>query len=241
MNIIAFFEETFLKTNAGLSILQGLWTTVRISVVSLLLGTLLAVPLCALRMSGRRAFAIPAKAVTAVLRGTPVLMLLMLFYYVVFAASRVDAVIIAIIVFSIHTAVHVQEIMVSALHSVPPGQAEAARALGMGRVRAFMDITLPQAWRVAMPVYQSAVVNLIQWTSVVGYVSITDLTRAINFITSRTLEPLFMLFVGIALYLLMAGMVSLAFWLLGRRKSGISYRYEKKGSLKKPIDGRARA
>ena len=65
----------------------------------------------------------------------------------------------------------------------------------------FWHVMLPQASIVALPVYKSAVVNLLQWTCVVGYISITDLTRAINYVSTRTLEPLLMLFIGIGIYL----------------------------------------
>ena len=228
MRIWDFFQETFIQSGSGLSILQGLLTTVRISAFSLISGTLLAVPLCALRMSGRRVFAAAARGYIALARGTPVLMLLMLLYYVVFASSRMDAANIAIIAFSLNTAAVAAEIMRAALHAIPSGQIDAARALGMGSLERFRSVILPQASQSALPVYQSAVVNLIQWTSVVGYISITDLTRAINFISSRTMEPLLMLFVGIALYLLMAHITYGAFALLGRHKFGFSYRYDRR-------------
>ena len=228
MRVWNFFRETFIQSGSGLSILLGLLTTVRISVFSLIIGTLLAVPLCALRMSGRRPLAAIARGYIALVRGTPVLMLLMLLYYVVFASSRVDAANIAIIAFSLNTAAVVAEIMRTALHAVPAGQVDAAFALGMRGFEIFRSIILPQASRAALPVYQSAVINLIQWTSVVGYISITDLTRAINFISSRTMEPLLMLFVGIILYLLMAYVSYGIFALFRRRPFGVSYRYDRR-------------
>jgi polar amino acid transport system permease protein/polar amino acid transport system substrate-binding protein len=83
-------------------------------------------------------------------------------------------------------------------------QAEAARTLGFSKFQAFMLITLPQAAKIAKPMYQANIVNLIQWTSIVGYVTITDLTRVINNIGSRTMQPLFMICVGVILYLAMA-------------------------------------
>ena len=228
VRVWTFFHETFVQSGSGLSILLGLLTTLRISIFSLIFGTLLAVPLCALRMSERRFFASVARGYIALVRGTPVLMLLMLSYYVVFASSRLDAANIAIFAFSLNTAAVVAEIMRTALHAVPSGQTDAARALGMRGFEIFRSLILPQASRAALPVYQSAVINLIQWTSVVGYISITDLTRAINFISSRTMEPLLMLFVGIALYLAMAYLSYGVFALLGRHPFGVSYRYDRK-------------
>lgn len=228
MHVWAFLQETFVQSGSGLSILLGLLTTMRISVFSLIAGTLLAIPLCVLRMSGRRVFSALAQGYIALVRGTPVLMLLMLLYYVVFASSRMDAANIAVIAFSLNTAAVVAEIMRTSLQAIPLGQIDAARALGMRRYEVLRSVILPQAGLVALPVYQSAVINLIQWTSVVGYISITDLTRAINFISSRTMEPLLMLFVGIALYLLMAYISYGIFGLIGRHKFGASYRYDRR-------------
>ena len=135
----------------------------------------------------------------------------MLLYYVVFAKSDLDAVYVAVAAFSLNVSAHVAELLRSALRTVDRGQIEAARTLGFGRWGSFLHITLPQLLVVARPVYQSTAVNLIQWTSVVGYVTIIDLTRVINNIGMRTMDPLFMIFVGIALYLLLAYLVYGAF------------------------------
>ena len=125
----------------------------------------------------------------------------MILYYVVFANSRIDAVIIAIIAFTLNSGAHIAEVMRSALEAVDKKQMEAARMLGFSKSKAFFAITLPQAGKIAKPVYQSAIVNIIQWTSVVGYVTITDLTRTVNNIGARTGDPFFALFFGVLIYL----------------------------------------
>lgn len=224
----AYLQSALIDSGAYLSILEGLRNTLRITGLSLLFGTLLAMPLCALRMGRSRLLSAPAAVYIAVVRGTPVLMLLMALYYVVFASSRMDAVYIAVMAFSLHTAATVAEIFRSALSAVPRGQADAAQALGMGRWERFRSVILPQAGRVGLPVYQNAVISLLQWTSVVGYVSIVDLTRAVNFVGSRTMEPLLMLFVGILLYLSLAYLAHGAFRLLARRRFGYSHRYDRR-------------
>ncbi len=224
MSIGTFLYDTLIASGAWLSVLQGFWTTLRITAISLLCGTLLAVPICAMRLSGRRLVSVPAKAYVALVRGTPVLMLLMLFYYVVFASSRIDAAWIAVVAFTLHTGAIVSEIMATAVRAVAAGQIDAAHALGMRGFETFRSVTLPQALWVGLPVYRTAVINLLQWTSVVGYISITDLTRAINFISSRTMQPLFMLFVGILLYLALAYLITGAFALIERHRFGPSFR-----------------
>ncbi|MDD3273472.1 MAG: amino acid ABC transporter permease [Bacteroidales bacterium] len=212
------FDKNIIDNNGWLVILKGLEITLFISITALLAGTIIGALLCSMRISKVGALKISAKIVIAFLRGSPVLLLLMVFYYVVFANSRFDAVFIAIIAFALNSGAHIAEIMRSALSAVDVRQLEAARMLGFSKIRAFMAITLPQATRIAKPVYQSATINLVQWTSVVGYVSITDLTRTVNNIGARTGDPFFALFFGILIYLAISYMVNFIFSLQGRKK-----------------------
>ncbi len=206
--MINFFEGIFnsfyknlIAGDAYLIVLKGLWVTILISFLGLLFGTILGAVLCFLRISKIKILKKTSQFIIAVLRGSPVLLLLMLLYYVAFANSRIDAVIIAVIAFSLNSGAHIAEVMRSAVEAVDHKQLEAARMLGFSKSKAFFAITLPQAAIIAKPVYQSAVVNLIQWTSVVGYVTITDLTRTVNNIGARTGDPFFALFFGILIYL----------------------------------------
>jgi len=114
---------------------------------------------------------------------------------------------VAVITFSMHTAAHVAELLRSGLMALDKGQVEAARTLGFSKFQAFKLVTLPQLVRIAKPVYQSTVVNLIQWTSVVGYVTITDLTRVINNTASRTMQPMITIMGGMVIYLAISYLV----------------------------------
>ena len=196
--------DILIAGGAWLTILKGLWATVKISVLSLLFGTIFGAVICVLRRSKHPYLRYPAVAYISILRGSPVLLLLMLLYYVVFAKSPLSAEMVAVVTFALNTAAYVAELMRSALDALDGGQLEAARTLGFSKWEAFRIITLPQAIQIAKPVYQSTIVNLIQWTSVVGYVTITDLTRVINNIAARTMQPLFMIITGILLYLLLS-------------------------------------
>ena len=190
-----------------MTILKGLSATVQISLFSLIFGTLLGAVICALRMSKIRIINTIAAAYIVLLRGSPVLMLLMLMYYGVFARSSLEAQTIAVITFSMNVAAHVAELLRASISATDHGQVEAARTLGFSAWQAFRLVTLPQVIRIAKPVYQSTVVNLIQWTSVVGYVSITDLTRVINNIASRTMQPMITIIIGMLIYLALAYIV----------------------------------
>ena len=204
MNINQILYRILIQGGSYLTILKGLQATVNITVFSLLAGTILGALICALRMSRFRILRFLAGAYIVILRGSPVLMLLMLMYYGVFARSSLEAQTIAVITFSMNSAAHIAEILRASISATDHGQVEAARTLGFSAWQAFRLVTLPQVIHIAKPVYQSAVINLLQWTSVVGYVSITDLTRVINNIASRTMQPMITIIIGMLIYLAMA-------------------------------------
>ena len=183
------------------TILGGLWVTVQIFVLALVLGTVLGAVICLMRTRKNPVLRGIASVYIAVLRGTPVLMLLLLLYYGVFARTGLKPVTVAVFTFALNVSAHVAELLRSALSASDRGQAEAARTLGFSAWDTFRLIILPQVLRIAKPVYQSTIVNLIQWTSVVGYVTITDLTRVINNIASRTMQPLLTITIGMLIYL----------------------------------------
>jgi len=174
---------------------------VQIFVLALVLGTVLGAVICLMRTRKNPILRGIASVYIAVLRGTPVLMLLLLLYYGVFARTGLKPVTVAVFTFALNVSAHVAELLRSALSASDRGQAEAARTLGFSAWDTFRLITLPQVLRIAKPVYQSTIVNLIQWTSVVGYVTITDLTRVINNIASRTMQPLLTITIGMLIYL----------------------------------------
>ena len=190
-----------IKGGSWQTILGGLWVTIQISALSLALGTLLGAAVCLLRLSKNKIASTSARIYISIVRGSPVLMLLMLLFYGVLAGSGLKPLTVAVVTFSLHTAAHVAELIRSSVMAIDHGQVEAARTLGFSKRQAFRLITLPQIIRIAKPVYQSTVVNLIQWTSVVGYVTITDLTRVINNTASRTMQPLLTITIGMLIYL----------------------------------------
>ena len=211
------FYNNLIAGDAWVVVLKGFLTTLVLSVSGLVFGTLLGALFCAARLSGRRLLEVPVRVLTTMLLGSPVTLLLMLLYYVVFAHSRTDAVVIAILAFTLHTGAHVSEIMRSSLGVLSRREWEASRMLGFSELAAFRYITLPQAWKVARPVYQNTTINLIQWTSVVGYVTITDLTRTLNNVGARTGDPFFALFFGILIYLGLSWAVKGLFGTGGKR------------------------
>ncbi len=218
MELFELINKIFIKDGAWLTILKGLGVTIEISLLSIILGTLLGAAICFFRLSKIKPLEIFAKAYIAIIRGSPVLMLLMLLFYGVFARSGMSPVMVAVITFSMHTAAHVAELLRSALMATDKGQIEAARTLGFSKIQAFRLVTLPQLTRIAKPVYQSTIINLIQWTSVVGYVTITDLTRVINNTASRTMQPMITIIGGMIIYLALSYVVQGIFHLTDAKK-----------------------
>ncbi len=223
MGLDEILYRILIQGGSYLTILKGFRATVEISVFSMIFGTLLGAVVCALRMSRVSVVRFLATMYIVVLRGSPVLMLLMLMYYGIFARSSLEANTIAVITFSLNVAAHVAELLRASISATDKGQVEAARTLGFSRWQAFRLITLPQVVTIAKPVYQSTVINLIQWTSVVGYVSITDLTRVINNIASRTMQPMITIIIGMLIYLALAyivhGLFALSDMLQARRET----------------------
>ena len=219
MEFTDLLYKIFIKDGSWLTILNGLWVTVQISALSLLFGTIFGSLLCFFRVGNIKILKIAAQVYISIVRGSPVLMLLMLLFYGVFARQGLSPILVAVITFSMHTAAHVAELLRSALMALDKGQVEAARTLGFSKLQAFKLVTLPQLAKIAKPVYQSTVVNLIQWTSVVGYVTITDLTRVINNIASRTMQPMITITGGMIIYLALSYLIYGLFHLSERRKS----------------------
>ncbi len=203
--------EDIILGGAYKTILTGLWVTVRISVVGMFFGMIIGAILCAMQSCRIKVLSWVAKVYTVIVRGAPVPLILSLLYYVVFAKSSLEAELIAIIGFALNSAAHFGEIMRTSLNAVDKGQISAARTLGFSSVGAFMNVTFPQSVKFAKPVMQSTMVSIIQWTSVVGTISIADLTRTVNNMGTRTAQPFVALALGILLYLFLAWILNLLF------------------------------
>ena len=201
MTLFDKLDKILIQGNSWKTILGGLWITIQISLFALILGTILGALICFLRTRKNPVARTIAKVYIAVLRGTPVLMLLLLLYYGVFVRAGLTSVTVAVITFALNVSAHIAELLRSAFEAADKGQEEAARTLGFSAWDAFRLVTFPQVLRIAKPVYQSTIVNLIQWTSVVGYITITDLTRVINNTAARTMQPFLTITIGMLIYL----------------------------------------
>ncbi|HPK15711.1 MAG TPA: ABC transporter permease subunit [Clostridia bacterium] len=207
--IAASFERTFLTENRWELVVEGLGVTVLLAVCSGALGTVAGFGICMLRRGRSRAASIPAAVFIRVIQGTPIVVLLMILYYIIFGKVDVAAVLVAILGFSLNFGAYVSEMMRAGIEAVDKGQIEAARALGFTKARTFWKITFPQAARHFLPVYKGEFISMVKMTSVVGYIAIQDLTKVSDIIRSRTLEAFFPLLATAFMYFLVANVLTL--------------------------------
>ncbi len=198
------FNSNIVQEDRYLLILGGLKVTVIIAVLSTVLGTLLGCLICYMRMSHLALLNIPAKVFISVIRGTPVLVFLMLIYYVVFASININPVLVAVIAFGMNFAAYVSEIFRTGISSIDKGQIEAGIAMGFSKLYTFVYITLPQTIQRILPVYKGEFISLVKMTSIVGYIAVQDLTKASDIIRSRTFDAFFPLVMIAILYFLIS-------------------------------------
>jgi len=208
--IAASFHNNIILENRYLLILDGLKTTAVISVLATAFGTMLGGLVCFMRMSRNKALQQPAKVYISILRGTPVLVLLMIIFYVVFASVNIDPIIVAVVAFGMNFAAYVSEMFRTGIEGVDKGQTEAGIAMGFTKAQTFLYIVLPQAVRQILPVYKGEFISLVKMTSVVGYIAVQDLTKASDIIRSRTFDAFFPLVMVAVLYFCISWLLALS-------------------------------
>lgn len=196
-----------LADNHWLLLLKGLWATVLITLFSLFFGTLLGGAVYLATRDCRQWLRNIAQWYRYIVRGTPIMVFLLLFYYVILQGKGGMAA--AIIAFSLNFSNFACSIMQSSIDSVGVGQIEAGRSLGLNRMQILRYIIAPQALKNALPAYKFQAVTLVKGTSVVGYVSIMDLTQATEAIRTSTGLSLLPLIVVTVIYFILA-------WLLNK-------------------------
>lgn len=197
---------------------QAAVVTISISLVSLFFGFLLGIVVCAFRLAKSPYLRIFGSLYVRLFRGIPLLVQLLLMYYLLPSFGiNLPSLAAAIIAVSLCESAYVAEILRGGFLGVPPGQLEAARMLGLGRVHSVVRIQMPQALRLTLPSLVSEVIILIKVSSLVSVVGVAELTRTAQNIAASTYRPLEIYFVVGAIYLLINGTLA---WLgaLGERR-----------------------
>lgn len=182
----------------------GLLVTLEISVFSLLLAIVIGALLCYLRMLPGRVVSGVTRLFVETVRGIPILVILMIMFYVVFQDVRLEGVTVAVFSFALFYGACFSEVFRTGMTSVKRGQYEAGRALGLNKVQVFRLISFPQALKRIVPVFKGEVISLIKSTSIVGYVAVLDLTCAGDIIRTRTLDAFFPLILVSVIYIILS-------------------------------------
>ena len=210
-------DRNLIRENRWQMLAEGLFQTLLISLLSIMSGILIGILLCMVRMSRRRWISDTSKIVINLVRGIPILVLLMIMCYVIFASSRISPLWIAVFSFGLYYGAYFSEIFRTGMMSVNSGQWEAGAALGLKKIQTLKLVVLPQALISIIPVLKGEVIALIQGTSIVGYVAIMDLTSAGNLIRSRTLDAFFPLIIVTILYFFLSRIVGRGLDALNRK------------------------
>jgi len=183
-------SETFLTDDRYMWLVEGLGTTVIITlgalVIGVLIGTLIAITKYFCEGNKKLRFLNwICDLYTTVIRGIPVTVLLLVFFFVVFATAR-DGTPVAIVAFGINSGAYMAELIRSGINAVDKGQMEAARSLGLSKGQAMAKIILPQAVKYILPAIGNECIALLKETSVAGYVAVVDVTKAATNIRNKT-------------------------------------------------------
>ncbi len=223
----AEFILNFVEDERWRYLLEGLGNTLLITLFAVLLGTIIGVIIAIVRSTwdknhesmrpgpGKTFLWLGnwfCKLYLTVIRGTPVVVQLMIIYYIIFAASN-NGVGIAILAFGINSGAYVAEIIRGGIMSIDAGQFEAGRSLGLNFTQTMRHIIIPQALKNVLPALANEFIVLLKETSVAGYVSVMDLTKGGDIIRGRTYSA-FMPLIAVALIYLV--MVIFFTWLVGK-------------------------
>jgi len=212
-------EKNLIKESRWKYITSGLLTTIEITILAILLGSVFGIGICAMTRSRRKWLRRTAGVYNWFMAGIPMLVLLLILFYVVFAKSGLNPIAVAVIAFALNFASGASDVYGTSLDAIPYGQTEAGLALGFTRLQTFMHIVLPQAVKRGLPLYQGQCISLLKGTSIVGYIAIQDLTRAGDIIRSRTFDAIVPLLLVTVIYFLLAWLLGILIQLLTPKKS----------------------
>ena len=206
-NVVSSFEKTFLREDRWQLFLQGVVNTLIITLASILCGTLLGFAVFMLCRKGNPICNGITRFSIWLVQGMPMVVLLMILYYIIFGKSNIGGIAVAIIGFTLTFGAAVIGLLRMGVGAVDPGQYEAAYALGYSNRRTFFKIILPQALPHVMSAYKGEIVGLIKSTSIVGYIAVQDLTKMGDIIRSRTYEAFFPLIAVTIIYFTLEGII----------------------------------
>lgn len=216
------FYLNFIKDDRWKYITRGLGTTVQITVFAVLLGIAIGFLVAIIRSThdktGKLTIAnFICRVYLTVIRGTPVVVQLLIIYFGIFASVNISKMIVAVIAFGINSGAYVAEIVRSGIMSIDKGQFEAGRSLGFNYVQTMWYIIMPQAFKNVLPALGNELIVLLKETSVSGYIAMEDLTKGGDIIRSRTYDAMMPLLAVALIYLIIVMLLEFAVGKLERR------------------------
>lgn len=205
--IVESFTKTFITENRYMVFLKGLGNTLLIAlfatIAGVLIGSLVAIIKTFHKQTGKlRILNAVCEFYTTLIRGTPVVVQLLISYNIIFAFST-HAVLVGIAAFGINSGAYVSEIIRAGINAVDIGQMEAGRSLGLSRSATMLHIVIPQAVKNVLPAIGNEFISLLKETSVIGYLGVVDLTKAADRVISRTMDAYFPYLSIAAIYLVL--------------------------------------
>jgi His/Glu/Gln/Arg/opine family amino acid ABC transporter permease subunit len=215
--------DTFILDENYMLLLKGFGNTLLITLCALAIGVVIGgiIAVAKYYAEGNRKLKIVSwvcDIYTTVIRGVPVTVLLMIFYFIIIV-SDTDGITTAIVAFGINSGAYMAELIRGGINAVDKGQMEAARSLGLSKGQAMVKIIFPQAIKNILPAIGNECIALLKETSVAGYVTVVDLTRAANLIRTSTNDAVNPLIVLALIYLIVVVGMTQLLRLLERRLS----------------------
>lgn len=198
--------ETFIETNYYTTMLEGLKNTLIITLGALAIGVVIGSMIAVVKYfaeeaPGWKPLAALCDVYVTVIRGVPVVVLLLVFYFIIMTSA--NGIFVAILTFGINSGAYMAELVRSGINAVDAGQAEASRSLGLSRLQTMRKVIFPQAVRYILPAIGNELIALLKETSVAGYVAVVDLTRAGNLVRNNTYDAVNPLLIVAATYLIL--------------------------------------
>ena len=200
------FYQCFIEDNRYQYLLQGLWNTILISLMAVLLGVVIGFCVAIVRATHDKTGSMKllnalCHVYLTIIRGTPAMIQLLIIYYVIFASTNINKVAVAALAFGINSGAYVAEILRGGIMSLDQGQFEGARSLGLTHAQTMRYVILPQTFKNTLPSLANEFIVLIKETAISGYIGLQDLTMAGNIIRSNTYQAFLPLITVAAVYL----------------------------------------
>jgi len=205
--LIEQFYDNFIYLDRWMYLAQGLGTTLLITFLAVIFGVVLGFLVAVARSTYEKTGSLKivnaiCKVYLTVIRGTPVLVQLLIMYYVIFVSSN-NKILAAVLAFGLNSGAYVAEIVRSGIMSIDQGQFEAGRSLGFNYAQTMTYIILPQAFKNVLPALANEFIVLLKETSVCGFVALVDLTKAGDIIRSSTYSAFMPLLAVAIIYLIL--------------------------------------